>query len=197
MTFSLQNRTVNARLYRLGATHPVEVPTDRLDRLISDFFIRSTGEWRSERRYFTLPDGKVQEVESLLKIQVLSQGCEELRELARLHDIEDETLMTCGAFVSWDSKNSIVGKPMSVGSTIFGIHGATMYRDRGFATPKPITATFSFSNPETLALRTEYQGSVFEEEVKLIGDKYRTRQTIISRAGEQQMIGQYIEKRIV
>ena len=197
MTFSLQNRTVNARLHRLGATHPVEAPTDRLARLISDFFIRSTGEWRSERRYFTLPDGKVQEVESLLKIQVLSQGCSELRELAKLHDLEDETLMTCGAFVSWDSKNSIVGKPMSVGSTIFGIHGAVMYRDRGFATPKPITATFSFSNPETLALRTEYQGSVFEEEVKLIGDKYRTRQTIISRSGEQQMIGQYIEKRIV
>ena len=197
MTFSLQNRTVNARLHRLGAIHPVEAPTDRLARLISDFFIRSTGEWRSERRYFTLPDGKVQEVESLLKIQVLSQGCSELRELAKLHDLEDETLMTCGAFVSWDSKNSIVGKPMSVGSTIFGIHGAVMYRDRGFATPKPITATFSFSNPETLALRTEYQGSVFEEEVKLIGDKYRTRQTIISRAGEQQMIGQYIEKRIV
>lgn len=197
MTFSLQNLTVNDRLHRPGATHPVEAPTTHLDRLISDFFIRSTGEWRSERRYFTLPDGKVQEVESLLKIHVLTQGCAELRELARLHDLKDETLMTCGAFVSWDSKNSILGKPMSVGSTIFGIHGAVMYRDRGFATPKPITATFSFSNPETLALRTEYQGSVFEEEVKLIGDKYRTRQTIISRSGEQQMIGQYIEKRIV
>jgi hypothetical protein len=37
---------------------------------------------------------------------------------------------------------------------------------------------------------------VFEEEIKLIGEKYRTRQTIISRAGEQQMIGQYLEKRI-
>lgn len=204
MTSSVQNLTVNPRLYHQGVDHPIEKSTEepvvqlgQYDRLISDFFTRSTGEWRSERRYFTLPDGKVQEVESLLKIQVLTQGCAELRELARLHNIEDETLMTCGAFVSWDSKNSIVGKPMSAGSTIFGIQGAVMYRDRGFATPKPITATFSFSNPETLALRTEYQGSVFEEEVKLIGDKYRTRQTIISRAGEQQMIGQYIEKRIV
>lgn len=197
MTSSLQNLTVNPRLRLQGADHPVEALIVPLDQLISDFFLRSTGEWRSERRYFTLPDGKVQEVESLLKIQILTQGCAELRELARLHDIKDEMLMTCGAFVSWDSKNSILGKPMSAGSTIFGIHGAVMYRDRGFATPKPITATFSFSNPETLALRTEYQGSVFEEEVKLIGDKYRTRQTIISRSGEQQMIGQYIEKRIV
>jgi hypothetical protein len=167
-----------------------------LGRLISDFFQRSVGEWRSERRYFTLPDGKVQEVESLITIHYLAQGCEELRSLAALHSLENETLMTCGAAVAWDSKNSILGKEMSKGSTIFGIGGEVMYRDRGFATSKPVTAAFSFSNLETLALRTEYQGSVFEEELKLIGSKYRTRQTIISRFGEQQMIGQYLEKRL-
>ena len=49
---------------------------------------------------------------------------------------------------------------------------------------------------KTLYLRTEYNGSVFEEELKLIGSKYRTRQTIISRAGEELMIGQYLEKRV-
>jgi CpeS-like protein len=47
-----------------------------------------------------------------------------------------------------------------------------------------------------MCLKTEYQGSVFEEEIKLVGEKYRTRQTIISRAGEQVTIGQYLEKRI-
>ena len=47
MTISLQRLTVEPGL----------------DRLISDFFQRSVGEWLSERRYFTLPDGKVQEVE--------------------------------------------------------------------------------------------------------------------------------------
>ena len=36
----------------------------------------------------------------------------------------------------------------------------------------------------------------FEEELKFIGSQYRTRQTIISRSGEQLMIGQYLEKRI-
>jgi CpeS-like protein len=168
----------------------------RQEELISEFFQRSVGAWRSERRYFTLPDGAVQEVESLITVEYLAQGCPELRELARLHGLVDEAVMTCGAAVTWDSKNSILGKEMAKGSTLFGIQGDVMYRDRGFATPKPITATFSFSNPETLALRTEYQGSVFEEEVKLIGTKYRTRQTIISRSGEQMMIGQYIEKRI-
>jgi hypothetical protein len=47
-----------------------------------------------------------------------------------------------------------------------------------------------------MALRTEYNGSVFEEEFKLIGKIYRTRQTIISRAGEELMIGQYLERRL-
>ncbi|MCJ8283061.1 MAG: phycobiliprotein lyase, partial [Rivularia sp. ALOHA_DT_140] len=71
-----------------------------------------------------------------------------------------------------------------------------LYRDRGFATSKPITAQYHFPNEKTLCLRTEYNGSVFEEEVKFIGEKYRTRQSVISRAGEQVMIGQYLEKRI-
>ncbi|MGV2387698.1 MAG UNVERIFIED_CONTAM: phycobiliprotein lyase [Microcystis novacekii LVE1205-3] len=39
---------------------------------------------------------------------------------------------------------------------------------------------YTFPNPSTLCLRTEYAGSVFEEEIKLIGQQYRTRQTIIS-----------------
>ncbi|WP_242715968.1 phycobiliprotein lyase [Microcoleus vaginatus] len=44
--------------------------------------------------------------------------------------------------------------------------------------------------------RTEYNGSVFEEEIRQIGANYRTRQTIISRAVEHKTIGQYLEKRI-
>ena len=104
--------------------------------------------------------------------------------------------MTCGTEVTWDSKDSVSGQKQSQGSTLFGVWGDLLYRDRGFATTKPITAKYTMTNPETLALRTEYKGSVFEEEVKLVGQNYRTRQTIISRAGEQQMIGQYLEKRI-
>jgi hypothetical protein len=47
-----------------------------------------------------------------------------------------------------------------------------------------------------MCLKTEYGGSVFTEELKLIGQQYRTRQTIISRAQEEIMIGQYLEKRL-
>lgn len=164
--------------------------------LISNFFRRSVGQWRSERRYYTLPDGETKEMVSNITIRFLEQGCDELAHLADLHELSDRHSMVCGAEVTWDSVDSVSGKKQSKGLTLFGALGDVLYRDRGFATSKPVTAEFYFPNPETLCLRTEYKGSVFEEELKLVGQQYRTRQTIISRAGEQQMIGQYLEKRI-
>ena len=161
------------------------------------FFQQSEGEWSSQRRYYTLDqDVEAQEVVSHIMVQFLEPGASELLNLARLHKFQDETALVCGSIVTWESKYTGQTRKPSKGKTIFGVLGNTLYRDRGFATSKPVTATFSFPNSQTMCLRTEYNGSVFEEELKLIGKSYRTRQTIISRAGEEKMIGQYLEKRI-
>ncbi len=167
--------------------------TDEL--LLAEFFQLSSGQWLSERRYYTLPDGETKEMVSTIAIQFLEQGSNNLQKLAHLHEIENLNLMICGAEVTWESQDSVSGRK-SKGSTVFGAKGNTLYRDRGFATPKPVTAEYFFPSPKTLCLRTEYNDSVFEEELKLVGSNYRTRQTIISRAGEQLMIGQYLEKRL-
>jgi hypothetical protein len=166
------------------------------DSLIADFFRQSVGQWRSERRYYTLPDGETKEMVSFITVRFLTQGSPELIHLAELHGLADTSSMTCGTEVTWESTDSVTGRDQSKGLTLFGALGNLLYRDRGFATNKPITAEFYFPNPTTLCLRTEYKGSLFEEELKLVGQQYRTRQTIISRAGEQQMIGQYLEKRL-
>jgi len=163
---------------------------------IAEFFQESAGKWHSQRRYYTLPEGETKEMVSLITIRFLEQGCAELQKLAQLHNLDDSNALKCGAEVSWESRDSVTARKQSKGSTVFGVLGTTLYRDRGFATPKPVTAEYYFPSPKTLCLRTEYNGSVFEEELKLIGHHYRTRQTIISRAAEQQMIGQYLEKRI-
>jgi len=165
-------------------------------QLIASFFERTQGRWRSERRYYTLPDGEVKEIVSSIAVRFLPKGAPELLDLVQRHQLDPAMQMICGSWVSWDSQDSVSGKKQSRGETVFGVIGTTLYRDRGFATPKPVTAKFYFNNPDTLCLRTEYNDSVFEEEIKLIGDRYRTRQTIISRAGEQQMIGQYLETRL-
>jgi hypothetical protein len=57
-------------------------------------------------------------------------------------------------------------------------------------------ASFVFTDPKTMILQTEYNDSLFQEELKLIGANHRTRQTIISKAGEQLMIAQYLETRM-
>lgn len=113
-----------------------------------------------------------------------------------MHELEDKTALVCGSQVTWESNYTQPERKPTVGSTVFGVRGNILFRDRGFATPKPISAEYTMRDDKIMHLRTEYNQSVFEEEIKLIGSSYRTRQTIISRAGEEIMIGQYLEKRV-
>lgn len=166
------------------------------EQQIAEFFQASVSQWRSERRYYSLPQGETKEMVSIITVEFLPQGDDELQKLAKLHDLTDLESLTCGAKVAWESTNLHKDQQEATGVTVFGARENILYRDRGFATTKPVTAQYYFPNLNTLCLRTEYHNSLFEEEIKLIGDKYRTRQTIISRAGEQLMIGQYLEKRI-
>jgi hypothetical protein len=166
------------------------------EKTLQSFFHRQFGQWRSERRYYTLLHGKIKEIENIITIKFLAQGDDELQQLAHLHELSDLGSLICGAKVSWESTDLHNVRKEAIGMTIFGVLGNLLYRDRGFATTKPVRAQYNFPHPKTLCLRTEYNNSVFEEEIKLIGDKYRTRQNIISRAGEQLIIGQYLEKRI-
>lgn len=167
-----------------------------LQSLAVDFFRRSAGGWNSQRRYYSLNKNiEPQEVESKLSISFVEQGAPELIELAQSHKLDDLEAMVCGTRVTWESNYNNQNRKPVAGSTVFGIQGNVLYRDRGFATPKPVIAICSFPNSETMSLRTEYNSNVFEEEIKLVGSKYRTRQTIISRAGEEITIGQYLEKR--
>jgi hypothetical protein len=168
------------------------------ESLVKEFFQQSAGEWISQRRYYTLQqEVEPQEVVSHLTIQFLPQGTSQLLELAQLHRLEDEAALICGTYITWKSDYVKTSRQPSQGATVFGVLGNILYRDRGFATDKPVQASYTFTNASTLCLKTEYQGSVFEEELKLIGENYRTRQTIISRAGEEIMIGQYLEKRLI
>lgn len=175
----------------------IKTPNKTLESLAVTYFERSQGNWKSQRRYYMLnQETEPQEVESILNVRYLDRGEPELVELARLHKLEQLDLFVCGTVVTWSSNYQNSDRKPVKGSTIFGVAEDRMYRDRGFATSKPIVANYWLTNPDTLCLRTEYNGSVFEEEVKLVGQNYRTRQTIISRAEQEITIGQYLETRI-
>jgi hypothetical protein len=176
---------------------PFSVDTARIlaEPLVTAFFKDTAGEWRSERRYYTLQNGETQEVVSQISIHFLEAEHPELLQLAQMHGLDPRQPLICGTTVSWESDYVGTGKRPVIGSTIFGVRGTTLYRDRGFATPNPVTAHYYFRDNRTMCLKTEYNKSSFEEEIKLIGQQYRTRQTIISRAGKEIMIGQYLETR--
>ncbi|MEA5465418.1 phycobiliprotein lyase [Leptothoe sp. PORK10 BA2] len=171
----------------------ITTSTAALETLAVSFFERSVGQWNSKRRYYTLKNGETQEVVSDLTIEFLDHGHPTLVDLADTHGVEEALI--CGIQFAWESHYISPSRKQSTGSTAFGIYGNTLYRDRGFATPKPVVASYEFRDRNTMQLHTEYSGSVFDEELKLIGENYRTRQTIISRAGEEIMIGQYLETR--
>lgn len=173
----------------------VQVATT-FEALAAAFFKDSVGAWQSQRRYYTLKSGDVQEIQSHITVEFLPLGDERLIHLAQLHGFEDPEALRFGAETTWDSKDTVTDRKQSSGSTVFGVLDNVLYRDRGFATSKPVTANYLFRDERTMQLRTEYGGSAFEEELKLIGHSYRTRQTIISKAGEEIMIGQYLERRI-
>jgi len=168
-----------------------------LQSLVVDFFRKSAGSWNSQRRYYSLnKDVEPQEVNSLLNISFLEQGAPELIELAQRHELKDLGSLVCGTRVTWESNYTNENRKPVIGSTVFGTKGNILYRDRGFATPKPVIALCSFTNSDTMSLHTEYNSNSFDEEIKFVGSKYRTRQTIISRSGQEITIGQYLEKRL-
>lgn len=177
-------------------TLSVQTPTRSTETLAERFFRKTAGSWRSVRRYYTLETGEPQEVTSWISVDYLEPGCDRLLNLARRHELDDERAFVCGSYVTWESHYESASRKPNQGSTVFGVKGDRLYRDRGFATAKPVIADFGFTRPDTLWLRSAYNNAQFEEEIKLVGDKYRTRQTIISRDGEEVVIGQYLETRL-
>lgn len=162
----------------------------------AEFFRRSSGEWQSQRRYYTLSQGSIQTAISQVRVWFLGQGSAELIQLAELHRLLPDVMMRCGSKVVWRSIDAESGRLISDGETVMGVLGDRLYRDRGYATPKPLTAAYRFSNADIMQIETQYHGCTFEEELKLIGKDYRTRQTLVSRADRPQMIGQYLEQRL-
>jgi hypothetical protein len=135
-------------------------------------------------------------VESVIDIDFLEADHPDLNALAAAHGLPVGTLRA-GTNIRWESRYLTATRKPATGFTTIGVgDGDWIYRDRGFSSPEPVTAAVNFVNPDTMRLVTTYGHSVFEEEIKLVGDKYRTRQTIATRSGAEVLIGQYLETRI-
>ena len=127
----------------------ITTPVENLETLATGFFDRSVGQWNSKRRYYTLKSGETQEVVSDLTIEFLGNGHPTLLALADVHGLEQG--LVCGIQFAWESHYISPSRKQSKGSTAFGIRGNILYRDRGFATPKPVVATYQMRDRNTMA----------------------------------------------
>jgi hypothetical protein len=168
----------------------------RLESKALQFFQETAGHWRSQRRYYHLNNGLVQEGISFLKIHFLESNCLELQQLAEVHDLDRLECFVGGVKVAWESQDAKTGQHTSSGICVFGLHHDRLYRDRGFSTPQPLIATYHLADPKIFAFRSEYNRSVFEEECRLVDTEYRMRHIVAYKEGEAQMIAQYFETRL-
>jgi CpeS-like protein len=143
---------------------------------VKQWFERSAGEWISNRRYFYESSGKNQLVKSELKVELKPS---ENKEFA----VE----------LNWDS----TGDVESAGTMLceFDNEKNILYRNIGYMTSDPTYSEVTMIDDDTILFKTEYDGMTFREEIRLIGDNVRLRQTLGWKRNTVFLAGQYYEKR--
>lgn len=143
---------------------------------VFDWFKRSEGEWISNRRYYYESSGKNQLVKSDLLVELSDAESGEFR-----------------VKLIWDS----TGDSSSQGEMIceFDSDSSTLYRNIGYMTSSPTNSHVTMLDDDTILFKTEYDGMVFREEIRLIDEDIRLRQTLGWKNNTVMLAGQYYEKR--
>ena len=131
------------------------------------WFERSVGEWKSSRRYLYGKKRKPGNYDTSFSV-----------------DVEDNKVK-----VSWDGD-------ASSGEMNMIVDGHMLRRDRGYSTPDPTDSAMSMIDHNTVVFITSYDGQTFREEIRLLNDDVRLRQTVCTEDGVITLVGQYFEERI-
>ena len=143
---------------------------------VFDWFKRSEGEWISNRRYYYESSGKNQLVKSDLAVELTESKDNEFKVKLiwdSTGDISSNGEMLC----EFDSDNSI------------------LHRNVGYMTSDPTDSYVTMLDEDTILFKTEYDGMVFREEIRLIDEDIRLRQTLGWKNSTVILAGQYYEKR--
>ena len=70
-----------------------------------------------------------------------------------------------------------------------------LYRNIGYMTPDPTYSEVTMIDNDTILFKTEYDGMTFREEIRLINENVRLRQTLGWKRDNVFLAGQYYEKR--
>lgn len=135
-----------------------------------NFLRRTCGSWTSERRYLFAP--KFKPVNMTTKFSI--------------------TELTGDVFqVVWEGNTS--------GTMELTLNGNTLHRSRDYFGEGANSSAVEVVDQDCIVLRTEYDGTRFREEVRLLEeDMFRLRQTVgyNVETGQLVLCGQYFENRI-
>lgn len=139
---------------------------------ISDWFHRTVGLWRSERTYLFSPDGKPQLFTTMMHIH---------------HDDE----VPQGYIIKWEGRTN--------GEMRVRLDGDVLRRSRDYFGNEAHDSVVTMLDPDTIVLRTSYNGVNFCEEISLRNwDNYRLRRTFGTKNnGSFALYGAYMEFRIL
>jgi len=162
---------------------------------IRDYLETSAGNWHSQRRYYYLTTGKIEEVESKLSIDFLNWEAQELLDLATnfTKDNGSNPIFLCGAILSWDSVNA-QGHNLSSGKITLGATKNHLYRNQGYATQAPVKSDYTVDIHQ-LKMVSNYNSTVYIETIKLLSENHRSRQTEAYKNDQLVLVGQYLETR--
>jgi len=155
-----------------------------------EFFLRSSGKWRSQRTTHHLAFRQAETGSSDIQVISLDAKDQKIVEICKMHEV-DPNLATGGAFVTWDGymawdKNDENHK----GSTVFAIvpepenpRKGKMLRERGYAEIVPVVGLFEMDDEDGLNLITEYETMSSIERFWFVSPNLRMRISAVKRFG--------------
>ena len=135
------------------------------------FLRRTCGKWTSERRYLFAP--KFKPVNLVTEFEFAES------------DLGNNFLVT------WTGQTS--------GEMQLTLDGDTLHRSRDYFGDGANSSKIEVIDRDAIALRTEYDGTRFREEIRMVEeDMFRLRQTIgfNIETGQLVLVGQYVERRV-
>ena len=151
--------------------------------LLRNWFLRTAGDWNSERRYLYLKDG--QKVKNDLVSTSFSITSD------KFEDSEDIQVI-----IAWES--STEGGEDSGGEMNCTLSGNLLLRNIGYFTEEETSSEVDAIDYNTIVMTTSYNGCTFREEIRLLAyDTIRLRQTLGFKDGSDVpfLCGQYFEIR--
>lgn len=147
--------------------------------IVKEWFQRAHGEWSSNRRYWYAKGDRNEVLKSHLTVNFKDTG-------------EDAFTVA----LTWDTKDN--SSQVSEGEMLceFDPYKSTLRRNIGYMTNDETASRVSMIDADTVLLNTEYSGMRFREEIRLIGEDIRLRQTVGWRDNKVILVGQYYETRV-